>query len=99
MTNCLLSQQKLDEARTVLMKGVALWLPSNTSEQCTVDSKASGSHDQSETVPAYFSRVNTAKLLLELQEFDVCQCVCVCHCLTNCPTPLGSSTNLGRPSP
>ncbi len=53
--NCLLSLERTDEAKEVLVKSVLLWLP----------------EEGEGVVPPYWSRVNTAKLLLELGEYEV----------------------------
>lgn len=73
MASCLLSQQKTEDAKAVAMKGVALWLPSNKSKHSETTSHDTDpeSHDPGEAMPPYFSRVSTAKLLIELQEYDV----------------------------
>ncbi|XP_064387108.1 uncharacterized protein LOC135335514 [Halichondria panicea] len=59
--SCLLSLERTDEAKETLVKSVSLWLPSG--DDVTVMS-LEGVAD----VPPYWSRVNTAKLLLEMGE-------------------------------
>jgi hypothetical protein len=72
----LLSQGKKDEAKESLMKGVSLWLPSKvggaSSSSSSVSEAASNEIESAvSSFPPYFSRINTAKLLLEVQEHDV----------------------------
>ena len=61
--SCLLSLQRTDEAIETLVKSVSLWLPG---DDVTVMS-SEGVAD----IPPYWSRVNTAKLLLEMGEHQV----------------------------
>ena len=73
MASCLLSQGKQDEAKLSLMRGISLWLPSKVSGASS--SSAEGVSNDIESAescfPPYFSRINTAKLLLEVNEYDV----------------------------
>ena len=54
------------------MRGISLWLPSKVggashSEGASNDVVST----EGSPLPPYFSRINTAKLLMEVQEFDV----------------------------
>lgn len=66
--SCLLSQEKTEEAKSSLIKSVSLWLPTNDTEGGASDVTMTSSEND---VPPYGSRLNTAKLLLELREFEV----------------------------
>ncbi|EDO43571.1 predicted protein [Nematostella vectensis] len=57
MANCLLSRQKIEEGKKVLSKGLDLWL---------------GKDDDLQEVPMphFEARITTAKLLLELEDFE-----------------------------
>ena len=73
LASCLLSQGKQDEAKVSLMRGVSLWLPSKVGGASSSSSEEA-SNDITSTessFPPYFSRINTAKLLLEVHEYDV----------------------------
>ena len=60
-----------------LMRGVSLWLPSKVggappSSSSSVSEGASNEIESlASSTPPYFSRINTAKLLLEVHEYDV----------------------------
>lgn len=73
LASCLLSQGKQDEAKDSLMRGVSLWLPSKVGGGSP--SPSAGASNEIESAvgysPPYFSRVNSAKLLLEVHEYDV----------------------------
>ena len=69
--SCLLSLERTDEAKETLVKSVSLWLPSG--DDVTVMS-LEGVAD----VPPYWSRVNTAKLLLEMGEHQVSNYFLLC---------------------
>ncbi|KXJ16984.1 probable assembly chaperone of rpl4 [Exaiptasia diaphana] len=62
MANCLLSQEKVEEARSVLKKGLDLWLGKDEEVQQV-------------PMPAYESRFTTAKLVLELGDFELAESV------------------------
>ena len=74
--SCLLSQGKQDEAKVSLMRGVSLWLPSKVGgAPPSLSSVPEGASNEigslASSTPPYFSRINTAKLLLEVHEYDV----------------------------
>ena len=73
LASCLLSQAKQDEAKTSLMRGVSLWLPSKVggASSSEVEGASNDVTSTTSSCPPYFSRINTAKLLLEVQEYDV----------------------------
>lgn len=72
LASCLLSQGKQDEAKVSLMRGVSLWLPSKVDTASSSSKGASNEIKSAESCfPPYFSRINTAKLLLEVHEYDV----------------------------
>ena len=72
LSSCLLSLGKEEEAKESLMTGVSLWLPSKVGGASSSEGGASVEATPSSSFPPYFSRVNTAKLLLEVQEYEVC---------------------------
>ena len=76
LASCLLSQGKQDEAKASLMRGVSLWLPSKVggappSSSSVPEGASNEIESLASSVPPYFSRINTAKLLLEVHEYDV----------------------------
>ena len=75
LASCLLSQGKQDEAKVSLMRGVSLWLPSKVGGGPSSSSGSEAASKEIEStassIPPYFSRINTAKLLLEVHEYDV----------------------------
>lgn len=73
LASCLLSQGKQDDAKTSLMRGVSLWLPSKVGSVLSSEGASVAAMSPTTSLPPYFSRVNTAKLLLEVQEYEVGQ--------------------------
>ncbi|XP_031564050.1 probable assembly chaperone of rpl4 [Actinia tenebrosa] len=59
MANCLMSQEKIQDAQTMLKKGLDLWLGKDDDDTDQVP------------MPSYESRLTSAKLLLELEDFEV----------------------------
>ena len=57
----------------MLLKGVSLWLPSSSGRGKLPSGPSASSSDQDTGIspPPYHSRVNCAKLLLELSEYNV----------------------------
>ncbi|RXN30378.1 putative assembly chaperone of rpl4 [Labeo rohita] len=75
MASYLFSIEKTEEGREYLKKSVSSWLPSLQKEE---ESLASTEHDMEEeedqnksNIPPYESRITTAKLLIEAEEYEV----------------------------
>ena len=73
LASCLLSQGKEEDAKTSLMRGISLWLPSKVGgASSSSDGGASvATPPLSASSPPYFSRMSAAKLLIEVKEYDV----------------------------
>ena len=71
LASCLLSQGNEEEAKTSLMTGVSLWLPNKVGGASSSDGASVKATPTSSLCPPYFSRISTAKLLLEVQEYEV----------------------------
>ncbi|KAI9536594.1 hypothetical protein NQZ68_032389 [Dissostichus eleginoides] len=67
MASYLFSTERNQEGKEYLLKSVGLWLPAQ--EQSAASS--STDEDMQNEIPPYESRVTTAKLLLESEEFEV----------------------------
>ncbi|KAI1885475.1 hypothetical protein AGOR_G00204080 [Albula goreensis] len=70
----LFSTENVQEGRDYLMRSVSLWLPRHRSEVEPVpgvgdEEEEDGDHQKSE-VPPYESRITTAKLLVETEEYE-----------------------------
>uniref|UniRef100_A0A9J8DFB1 Si:dkey-12j5.1 n=1 Tax=Cyprinus carpio carpio TaxID=630221 RepID=A0A9J8DFB1_CYPCA len=75
MASYLFSIEKTEEGREYLKKSVSSWLPSLQKEE---ESLASTEHDMEEeedqnksNIPPYESRITTAKLLIEVEEYEM----------------------------
>lgn len=74
MASYLFSIEKTEEGREYLKKSVSSWLPSLQKEE---ESLASTEHDMEEedqnksNIPPYESRITTAKLLIEAEEYEM----------------------------
>ncbi|XP_052434524.1 uncharacterized protein si:dkey-12j5.1 [Carassius gibelio] len=75
MASYLFSIEKTEEGREYLKKSVSSWLPSLQKEE---ESMASTEHDMEEeedqnksNIPPYESRITTAKLLIEAEEYEM----------------------------
>uniref|UniRef100_A0A9J7Z0S9 Si:dkey-12j5.1 n=1 Tax=Cyprinus carpio carpio TaxID=630221 RepID=A0A9J7Z0S9_CYPCA len=75
MASYLFSIEKTEEGREYLKKSVSSWLPSLQKEE---ESLASTEHDMEEekdqnksNIPPYESRITTAKLLIEAEQYEV----------------------------
>lgn len=62
MGSYLLSKQECEKARTTLLQGLSLWLPTNQGDD--------GAGIDLQQVPSYQSQVNWAKLLMEVEEYQ-----------------------------
>lgn len=71
MASCLLSQGNEEGAKESLMKGVSLWLPSKVGGASFLEGASVVATSSLSSAPPYFSRMNTAKLLLEVKEYQV----------------------------
>ena len=72
LASCLLSQGKEEDAKTSLMRGVSLWLPSKVGGASSSEGGASvAATPIPSSYPPYFSRINAAKLLIEVKEYEV----------------------------
>ncbi|XP_035260694.1 probable assembly chaperone of rpl4 [Anguilla anguilla] len=72
MASYLFSTENVQEGREFLMRSVALWLPSRTSEAqpCGREEDAEDEEHQQSGIPPYESRITTAKLLVEAEEYE-----------------------------
>ncbi|XP_048008327.1 probable assembly chaperone of rpl4 isoform X1 [Megalobrama amblycephala] len=75
MASYLFSIEKTEEGREYLKKSVSSWLPSLQKKE---ESSASAAHDMEEeenqtksNIPPYESRITTAKLLIEAEEYEM----------------------------
>ncbi|TSK20222.1 putative assembly chaperone of rpl4 [Bagarius yarrelli] len=78
MASYLFSIEKPEEGRNYLIKSVSSWLPSRQKEKEEEASACSGQANEDEeeekvqsNIPPYESRITTAKLLIEVEEFEV----------------------------
>ncbi|KAG7317855.1 hypothetical protein KOW79_018890 [Hemibagrus wyckioides] len=75
MASYLFSIEKPEEGRDYLIKSVSSWLPSRQKEEESSASLEQADEDEEEgvqsNIPPYESRITTAKLLIEVEEFEV----------------------------
>ncbi|XP_053084002.1 uncharacterized protein si:dkey-12j5.1 isoform X2 [Pangasianodon hypophthalmus] len=75
MASYLFSIEKPEEGRDYLIKSVSSWLPSRQKEEESSASSEQPDEDDEERVqsniPPYESRITTAKLLIEVEEFEM----------------------------
>ncbi|KAJ8353923.1 hypothetical protein SKAU_G00214900 [Synaphobranchus kaupii] len=72
MASYLFSTENIQDGREFLMRSVALWLPSHRSEAepCGRGEDAEDEEHQQSEIPPYESRITTAKLLVEAEEYE-----------------------------
>ncbi|KAM4687774.1 uncharacterized protein O3C94_006221 [Discoglossus pictus] len=71
MASYLFSMEQMQEGKEYLLKSLASWLPSMQPKQDELQSEDPLSVDLLETaLPPYESRITTAKLLIEVEEFE-----------------------------
>ncbi|XP_030227063.1 probable assembly chaperone of rpl4 isoform X1 [Gadus morhua] len=68
MASYLFSAERNQEGKDYLMRSVGAWLPAF--KQAEASSGLEDEHDQN-TIPPYDSRISTAKLLIETEEFEM----------------------------
>ncbi|XP_061101202.1 uncharacterized protein si:dkey-12j5.1 isoform X4 [Conger conger] len=72
MASYLFSIENIQEGREFLMRSVALWLPGQRSraEPCGQEEDEDDEEHQQSGIPPYESRITTAKLLVEAEEYE-----------------------------
>ncbi|XP_053343459.1 uncharacterized protein si:dkey-12j5.1 [Clarias gariepinus] len=74
MASYLFSTEKPEEGREYLIKSVSSWLPSRQKEEESLASAEQPDEDEEQLqskIPPYESRITTAKLLIEVEEFEM----------------------------
>ncbi|KAF5904354.1 GTPase IMAP family member 8-like, partial [Clarias magur] len=74
MASYLFSIEKPEEGREYLIKSVSSWLPSRPKEEESSASAEQSDEDEEQlqsNIPPYESRITTAKLLIEVEEFEM----------------------------
>uniref|UniRef100_G3P1V8 Si:dkey-12j5.1 n=1 Tax=Gasterosteus aculeatus aculeatus TaxID=481459 RepID=G3P1V8_GASAC len=76
MASYLFSTERNQEGKEYLLKSVGLWLPAQKQSAASFSTE----EDMQDDIPPYESRVTTAKLLIETEEYEVTCAPTLCCC-------------------